>query len=393
MAASDTSQDYTKWIQDNEIDDATRDLLKDNGVVSLRGARLLTPAHLQKHFAKALNLGQNLLLQQAVEQLQPTQLPSGAGQPAASTSPPHHADGTAAAPAAGPSKAPVDPPGQPAPPAASASPSLPLRPATMATAGATPSQPADQLPSALAGPGLDAATLMQILGHSGASTNSQQDSEGKPLVFDPFNCGRGAPCKLYDIRDFITLLAEKNPKTSVRVGDVELTLPDSRPKLETVTPLQYMEAAIRIAREMVDKDGADLQRIMDYLGYVVKVANMGQRFQWKSVLNYDREYRRVQAESGFPFGADNSYMMQLFLRDRDQATAYGHAPAKPALGSTHPQTKYDPSSGKPICGRYNTPQSCQLRNCRFAHVCRSCFGGHSDMVHNQQPPPAPKNNM
>ena len=59
---------------------------------------------------------------------------------------------------------------------------------------------------------------------------------------------------------------------------------------------------------------------------------MGQRFQWRSVLQYDTEYRKAQADAGFDFGADSSYLMQVFLRDG--LTPKPHSAAK---DSVHPK--------------------------------------------------------
>ena len=94
------------------------------------------------------------------------------------------------------------------------------------------------------------------------------------------------------------------------------------------------------------------------------------------------EYRKSQASLGFPFGADSTYMMQLYLKEntvtnKPQASQV----SKP---SQHPQTKYDPTSGKPICGRFNTASVCALRGCKFAHICRTCFKSHSDSSHHTQ---------
>ena len=43
-----------------------------------------------------------------------------------------------------------------------------------------------------------------------------------------------------------------------------------------------MEASHRILHDMATKDGASLPQILQYVGYLIKVANMEQRFQWKS---------------------------------------------------------------------------------------------------------------
>ena len=52
--------------------------------------------------------------------------------------------------------------------------------------------------------------------------------------------------KLYDIRDFITALPESVKSPAIHIGDVDISLPETKPKLEVVTPLQFMEASLRI---------------------------------------------------------------------------------------------------------------------------------------------------
>ena len=102
---------------------------------------------------------------------------------------------------------------------------------------------------------------------------------------------------------------------------------------------------------------------------------------------------KLQAEAGFPFGADSSYMMQLFLHDQPAVEA---KPPHQPNSTPHPQTKSDSHSGKPICGRFNTPIGCKLPQCKFAHVCRMCYSTHSITSHNHPAPvgtnpPEPKN--
>ena len=75
--------------------------------------------------------------------------------------------------------------------------------------------------------------------------------------------------------------------------------------------------------------------------------------------------------------------MQIFLHDG--LTPKPHSAAK---DSVHPQTKYDPSSGRPIYGKFNTAHGCTMRNCKFAHVCCSCFKPHSDHTHKSQRTPS-----
>ena len=156
----------------------------------------------------------------------------------------------------------------------------------------------------------------------------------------------------------------REKSTALKVGNIELALPTQQPKLESITPLQYMEGSLRV----LAKECRSLTELLQYAEYLIKIVNMGQRFQWRSVPQYHTEYRKAQADAGFDFGAGSSYLMQVFLHDG--LTPEPHSAAK---DSVHPQTKYDPSSGRPICGKFNTAQGCTMRNCKFAHVCRSCF--------------------
>ena len=357
----DKAKEFQEWVLEYELSESTVKALQENGFDSTQSCELLNSAMIQKHFAKALTLGQTLLLQKAVDSL---------------STPPASVEYV---------------------PAASAKDSLSpqANTTTPPAADATSNASMPTLDAALQNQGLDATSLLSILSANQPSGQTTCHDNGKGLTFDPFDCtGTSASCKSYDIRDFITTMpTEGREGGSIKVGDVELNLVESKPKLDSVTPLQYMEASLWILHEMALKDGANLPQVLQYVGYLVKIANMGQRFQWKSVIKYDAEYRKAQAEAGFPFGADSSFMMQLFLRDRPAADA---KPSPQSNSSSRPQTLFDPRSGKPVCGRFNTPAGCKLPHCKFAHVCRACYGthsinGHKDLAPSVANPSEPKN--
>ena len=339
--------------------------------------QLLNTSLIQKHLDKALSLGQLLLLQKAVDDLKP---PTIEPSPPATGSPGNAAE----------SGVPAQPPG-----------GTTKDPKPSSTGGDQHNNQdgrhtanSQGLDEALAR-GLDATTLLQLLGQPASSLEDQ--SKVKPHhTFDPFECAQARlPSKLYELKDFITLFPEPQAKTSVMLGEVELTIPSAKPKLDNISPLQYMEASLRILREM-GNDGQPTSALLQYASYLIKVASMGQRFLWKSVIQYDTEYRKSQAAIGFPFGADSTYMMQLYLRENvstsKQPQGQGYQASKP---SHHPQTRFDPASGKPICGQFNTSAGCMLTACKYAHVCRSCFKAHSDQTHKQPAtsttPTVPKN--
>ena len=347
----DKAKEFQDWVQKFELSESTVKALQENVFDSTQSCELLNSTMIQKHFANALTLGQTLLLQKAVDSL--------------STAPAsvEYVPGASA-------KEPSTPQDK--------TPNLPA-------ADAISNAPMPALYTALQTQGLDAAALLSILSANQLNGQAATHDNGKGLTFDPFDCaGTSASSNPYDIRDFITTMpTEGREGGSVKVGDVELNLVESKLKLDSVTPLQYMEASLGILREMALKDGASLPHVLQYVGYLVTIANMGQRFQWKSVIKYDSEYRKAQDEAGFPFGADSSFMMQLFLRDRPAAEA---KPPHQPNSTPHPQTKFDPRSDKPICGRFNTPIGCKLPRCKFAHLCRMCYSTHSITSHKDQAP-------
>lgn len=322
--------DFQSWCDTYELSQSTVDALKEAGFLSLKSCALLNQKTMDAQFKKSLNCAQFLLLQSAVESLSQGTT-SGVSQDA---------------------------------------PAITKKKVT--------SDHSD-LEGALHNKGLDAETLLNILrSEQNPPTRAEgpQSDPGKAQTFDPFSLDfPSLSHKLYDIRDYVTIMPSEKDKmtpSTLKFGDFELTLPETKPKLDSITPLQYFEASLRILREMVLKEGVSLTVAMQYVGYLIKTANMGQRFQWKSVLKYDAEYRKTQAEAGFPFGADSSYMMQLFLREQ---------PVWAKDAGKYSKSKTDPETGKPVCGQFNTSAGCKMTSCKYVHKCRICLGRHSATIH------------
>ena len=319
-------ESFVDWCKESELSEDTMKVLDQNGFNSLKSCKLLNSTLINKHFGKIISLGQILLLQEAVEKLNKT----------------HSEDSE-------------------------------LKHIHTDTQGTT--QQADTAE----GTSLNTESLLQMIGEASASNAPAATPHGKANVFDPFDfelCEDGPKTKLREIKNFITLFQEVKDKATVKLGDVELSLPESKPRLESISPLQYMEASLKILRDMVIADGIPVTVIMEYVGYLIKIANMGQRFHWRSVIKYDTEYRKAQASANFKWGADNAYMMQLFLREHVK-------PPQRQDGFQH-RNKIDPNSGRVICGRFNGKQGCLLSQCKFAHVCLTCLEpSHGDYIHKQ----------
>ena len=359
--------DFKTWVDKAELKPDTVQLLADNGFDSMKSVSRLTPAVLQKYFAKSLPVGQLLMLEGAVEDLQQSK-----SQPAAPVTAPSSQPATASA--------------------------QPVEVDNASTAGLDQHNlPGTSNPQLLQD-GLDLAKLYDLFSsaspansQSTTSASAQSAMEGKPQLFDPFQfygmhqCVAAGDKKAKDIRDFILFSAQNQPsgsdKRSFKVGEVDVTLGlnERKVSLDKISPLQYMEATSRILRDMIINDKINMAGVLQYVGYMTKIACMGQVAPWSAILKYDTEYRKQQAALGFPWGADSPFLFNLFL---NQGFAPRQKTSDGPRHSSNARSTYDPSTGQEICGKFNGRYGCSLRNCRYAHVCRSCFShSHGEFRH------------
>jgi hypothetical protein len=216
------------------------------------------------------------------------------------------------------------------------------------------------------------------------------------------NTVKTKPPPFRDIRDFVSLDPRNKNKDSddnstVSLGSFEIKVKDGKIPLDRLSMPQYTEGAMRILRELVDKDGYDTAAMLDYTGYITKIASFAQVFEWHSVVQYDLEFRKRQAQQGFTWQTDDSFLMQLFLRakvaKKQNFGGYGanttNANTTNANTSHSARTKLDTRTGKPICERFNGRNGCTLRVCNYAHVCFTCNSAtHGDFNHRRSSPTA-----
>ena len=65
----DKAKEFQEWVLRYELSESTVKALQENGFDSTQSCELLNSAMIQNHLAKALTLGQTLLLQKAVDSL------------------------------------------------------------------------------------------------------------------------------------------------------------------------------------------------------------------------------------------------------------------------------------------------------------------------------------
>lgn len=328
VTQNEAERQFKEFVKSSELTAATISILAQHGFVSLRALKELTSDIIEAHFTIDLPLAQTLLLKRAIVKL------------TGSTSP---ESGSTSTLVSGTTNQSARKPAGP----------------ELQDGGAH----SDVLSAS------DIAKLLQLPDPVEAGRVATDRSSA--YVYDPFNSGtqgnilRG---KYRDICDFVSSPHRDNTSDEsfeLRFSDGKLNLNSKKPTLDRITQMQYMEASLKILRLMALEDNVPRQVIMEYIGYIIKISTLSQSFVWQSVLQYDHQYRKQQSELQFPWGADNSYMLQLHLVKRDTAKS---SPTVPQ-GSRNRQRQGE----VPICLRWNSRQGCTLLQCKFSHVCSACF--------------------
>ncbi len=164
-----------------------------------------------------------------------------------------------------------------------------------------------------------------------------------------------------------------------------------RVKLEKVTANQW-NCANMVIMDRLYKDGKlGPWGIREYMNYTFVVNELAGRYQWQSVLSYDREYRQLQAREGFPWGAQVDHLSRVFLKEKLPE------PANPKGASNrrgHRQSSVKDKNSLNVCGLYNSrEQVCHFgADCKYAHICSECGKPHPKYEHGKAPRAAePKN--
>ena len=209
--------------------------------------------------------------------------------------------------------------------------------------------------------------------------------------------GEGERASYSKVKDFVTLVNRKS-------GDDECVyeLPDGgkfvpkegtlprRIRTDQVSPLQYMEASMRILVKMILSGtiGSPSQ-VSDYAGYVAVVARLGQKKTWKSTLMYDDAYREAQALEGFPWGKDLRDLRDEHLEQRPAEPAKastGHSTTnhaqKTERGKNPASSRGDSDAKMKLCYAFNKADGCSKAECEFAHFCAVCgSSAHGGATH------------
>ena len=106
------------------------------------------------------------------------------------------------------------------------------------------------------------------------------------------------------ITDFCDNVIQRgSEKVVAQNGVTKLTFSfgPEKPKLENISVYQYVKASVRILNFLVGGHIRDFEGIKQYLAYLIKTMEFAARFEWKSVLIYDDQFRQLQALYDVPW--------------------------------------------------------------------------------------------
>lgn len=214
-----------------------------------------------------------------------------------------------------------------------------------------------------------------------SSQPAQERLDQDPMVFlrPPNKTGE----KYLKIVDFVYHTVPQRDEHLVNEhGDTKLVLTSSqrKPRLENITIQQWVIGSNRILFELISTNKLPQDRISDYLAYNVKVMELAQRFEWKSVLKYDDEYRYLQAAYSFRWGSDSQHFHTVLL------TPLSTPSRKQSTNHPLPRTMFT-TDGIEVCRKFNSRDGCHFPECKYKHCCSkpNCQGSHPIFKHSSAP--------
>ena len=381
----DSEEEFTNYLKSKGINEDTQALLAVNGFIDKNSLSVMEISDVNA--LKVKPLAQKRLLERLLKDIQTEkEHDTGSSNIGRSSKIPdvseiHQATGSKlpqCTPPDGPSHS--GDAGQGAPNALNLSDLIPLAQACQkATTGSASSpgntsnsqptvqQPHDRSSNAstdIAAPGTDSGLLANL----GLGVNSilKNRADLNPLVYLSDNRN----IDYYDVTDFVPQVMESVSEETLFSGNgsqIMLKSGPRKPKLETVSPMMWTAASARIMSKLMLEGKLSNENVCHYLSYTVKVATLAQRYQWQSVLLYDREYRRAQAAYNFLWGSDVPHLISVHLVPRTHI--------KPILKSSPTNVT------RSLCKLYNHSVCTYQERCKFLHKCNICQGAHPQSEH------------
>ena len=193
--------------------------------------------------------------------------------------------------------------------------------------------------------------------------------------------------KVYEIVDYIHLVPPVvEEKLVSEHGESQLYYRDApkKPKLQNVTVEEWCLANTRIMDLLMSTQCLDANSLRDYMCYTMNVCELFKHYQRTTVLQYDREYRHLQARHGFRWGIDCAHQRSLHLRLKTTTASFSSSSGT-SRGQGHQRRSQAAGGGsQQVCFQYNSREGCSYGDdCKYKHSCsaQGCTASHPKVEH------------
>lgn len=285
----------------------------------------------------------------------------------------------------------------------------PAKASTSADGGSVEEDPTTEQPTgraaanaAIMGAGMSLDELLHKA-NIGAGDTSNQSPAGSNTIGAYQGAGadprrslviRSTTQKVLRIIDYLPLQAKdriaKKRRETLKMtegpdGTYALRVDDSPNSFGGITVGEWMSANQRICFRLLQTGDLLREHIEYYMAYTTRISDLLDRYEWASIVDYDTQYREIQAEHNHMWGevADNMVLPMLVPRMSKQQQSQrarkgvyrggvGQAPGgnivsgvyKPTGGKDRPKA----ADGRILCRQYSGSGRCDYgTNCRFSH--------------------------
>ena len=198
--------------------------------------------------------------------------------------------------------------------------------------------------------------------------------------------------KHLEIIDFINVsMSEELEQLVSEMGSSTLVLKSGpkKPKLESLSVWQWVVGSLRIHDQLCRTGLLPGEESRDYLAYTIKMLELNGRFDWVSIMAYDKEYRAFQGQYGFKWGTDIPHLSTCHLREKEAKFVVNNANLQKKKVNTNNPRQQSRSKQDSICKDFNFKGSCTYNPCRYLHTCLvpGCGQSHPAVQHNQATQP------
>ncbi len=193
--------------------------------------------------------------------------------------------------------------------------------------------------------------------------------------------------KVHEIADYIYLVPPVAEEQVVsEQGDVQFIYRNAprRPKLQNIAVEEWCLANTRIMDMLINTRQLDGNTLRDYMCYTMKTCELFKHYQRPTVLQYDREYRHLQARHAFRWGTDCPHLHTLHLRLKQVTSSVTSSTTVSGRSQGHRGRGPSAGGGSQVCFQYNSREGCSYGDdCRFRHACSEtgCTASHSKVNH------------